>query len=173
MSTSPAPALAGISLSSVMPTIDAVDVRKLPARLVDAMEIRVAHEHEPRRRQRRRVDPRLERRQIRIVEAELLVLLLMEARPAAGAGLLGLARWPSRGRCSVGGTGAGNAPAGRCTADSDPRAPAGTADWARPSCSAPRSRSALRSAGRGREPSAPAAGRTATGPGLLATSSQK
>ena len=69
---------------------DAVDIGQLPARLVDAVKIRVAHEHEPRRRQRCRVDPGLERRQIRIVEAELLVLLLVIARPAAGAGLLGL-----------------------------------------------------------------------------------
>ena len=69
---------------------DAVDVGKLPARLVDAMEVRVAHEHEARRRQGRRVDPRLQRRQIRIVEAELLVLLLVVPGPAAGSGRLRL-----------------------------------------------------------------------------------
>ena len=89
-STSPVPALAGISLPSVMlATMRSMYGSCRPA-LVDAMEVRVAHEHESRRRQGRRVDPRLQRRQVRIVEAELLVLLLVEARPAAGAGLLGL-----------------------------------------------------------------------------------
>ena len=66
---------------------DAVDVRKLPSRAVDAVEIRVAHEHEARGRQRRRVHPRLERRQVRVVEPELLVLLLMQPGPVARARL--------------------------------------------------------------------------------------
>ena len=49
------------------------------------MEVGIAHEHEPGRRQGRRVHPGFQRGQFGVVEAVLLVLLLVQPGPAARA----------------------------------------------------------------------------------------
>ena len=65
-----------------------VGVGQLLALLVDAVVVRVAREHEALRRRLVLQHPRIERRQLRIVVAVLVVAAVMQRRPARLAGIL-------------------------------------------------------------------------------------